>query len=117
MFARKFNSDGMIVCPAPWRARNATCLPRSVPITYGPDGSPNGVEIRSSRRSVSSAISYRPLPPMIPIFVSIVSLVSAQRGDDPPLTLLFPDVPRRDLRIVLEEHQDVLLDRVPDEPL
>ncbi len=43
MFARKFSSDGIRRCPAPWRARNATRLPRSVPITYGPDGSPNGV--------------------------------------------------------------------------
>ena len=38
MFARKFSSDGRMRWPAPCRARNATRLPRSVPITYGPDG-------------------------------------------------------------------------------
>src|SRR4051812_18027652 len=53
--------------PTPWRARKATRLPRSVPITYGPDGSPNGVAIRRSSRSVTSAMSYRPLPPMMPM--------------------------------------------------
>src|SRR2546427_639388 len=34
---------------------------------YGPEGSPNGVSIFFSSRSVSSAMSYRPLPPMIPM--------------------------------------------------
>ena len=53
--------------PAPCRARNATRLPRSVPSTYGPDGSPNGVVSVTSSRSVTSAMSYRPLPPMMPI--------------------------------------------------
>src|SRR3982751_1291522 len=72
MFARKFNSDGRMRWPAPCRARKATRLPRSVPITYGPDGSPNGVEIRCSSRSVTSAMSYKPLPPMMPIVVFMV---------------------------------------------
>src|SRR4029077_13641409 len=70
MFARKFNSDGRIRCPTPCRARKATRLPRNVPSTYGPDGSPNGVERVLSSRSVSSAMSYSPLPPMIPILIS-----------------------------------------------
>src|SRR3954462_13493216 len=74
MFARKFSSDGRIRWPTPWRARKATRLPRSVPITYGPDGSPNGVEIRRSSRSVTSAMSYKPLPPMMPIVVSMSDL-------------------------------------------
>src|SRR3954454_23962855 len=74
MFARKFSSDGRIRWPTPWRARKATRLPRSVPITYGPDGSPNGVEIHRSSRSVTSAMSYKPLPPMMPIVVSMSDL-------------------------------------------
>src|ERR1700752_2363996 len=68
MFARKFSSDGERRWPAPCRARNATRLPRSVPRTYGPDGSPNGVVTAISLRSVTSAISYRPEPPMMPIW-------------------------------------------------
>src|SRR5262249_37066628 len=64
---RKFSSDGRMRCPTPCRARNATRLPRSVPITYGPEGSPNGVLTVFSWRSVTSAMSYRPLPPMMPI--------------------------------------------------
>src|SRR5262245_36819379 len=67
ILARKLSSDGRIRWPTPWRARKATRLPRSVPITYGPDGSPKGVVICCSSRSVTSAMSYRPLPPMMPI--------------------------------------------------
>src|SRR5262245_500204 len=74
MFARKFNSDGRIRCPIPCRARKATRLPRSVPTTYGPDGSPNGVGTFSSFVSVSSAMSYRPLPPMMPIVGCVIFL-------------------------------------------
>src|SRR5581483_8139806 len=51
----------------------ATRLPASAPVMYGPDGGPNGVSIVTSRRSINSAMSYRPLPPMMPICVSIVS--------------------------------------------
>ena len=43
MFARKFISDGRIVCPRPWRARKATLLPSSSPIMKASYGSPNGV--------------------------------------------------------------------------
>ena len=67
MLARKFSSDGSSRCPAPCRARNATRFPRSVPSSTGPDGSPNGVVSVTSLRSVTSAMSYRPLPPMMPI--------------------------------------------------
>ena len=37
------------------------------PRTYGADGSPNGVATVRSSRSVSSAMSYRPEPPMMPM--------------------------------------------------
>src|SRR5437588_1088221 len=67
MFARKLSSDGRIRWPAPCRARNATRWPRSVARMYAPEGSPNGVSIFFSSRSVSCAMSYRPLPPMIPM--------------------------------------------------
>src|SRR5437764_14761632 len=108
MFARKFSSDGSSVWPLPCRARKATRLPRSVPSRYGPDGLPNGVSTVRSLRSVSSAMSYSPLPPMIPI--SICSLIR-------PFAFVLSDVPRRDGRIVLEEHQRVLLDDVSEERL
>src|SRR5205814_1429914 len=35
MFARKLSSDGKMRCPAPWRARNATRRPRSMPVKTG----------------------------------------------------------------------------------
>src|SRR5438876_882221 len=75
VLARKFSSDGRILWPAPWRARNATRLPRSVPSRYGPDGSPNGVFSTLSSRSVSSAMSYNPLPPITPTWTDISLLV------------------------------------------
>src|SRR3989442_1512015 len=78
MFARKLSSEGRIRWPAPCRARNATRFPRSVPITNGPDGSPNGVWSVCSSRSISSAISYRPLPPSIPKAERVA--VKSQRG-------------------------------------
>src|SRR5262252_625079 len=81
MFARKLSSEGRIRWPTPWRARKATRFPRRVPITYGPDGSPKGVLICFSSRSVTSAMSYRPLPPMMPI-VGFMSRVVAP--SDPP---------------------------------
>jgi hypothetical protein len=40
-------------------------------MTYGADGSPNGVSICRSSRSVSAAMSYSPLPPMMPIVMLI----------------------------------------------
>src|SRR5438093_1530645 len=83
MFARKFSSDGRMRCPTPWRARNATRRPRSVPMTYRPDGSPNGVVIVCSSRSVSSAMSYRPLPPMMPIEGLVIFYL--RRGPTPPV--------------------------------
>src|SRR6185312_6265996 len=108
MFARKFSSDGISVWPLPWRARNATRLPRSVPRRYGPDGGPNGVSTVRSLRSVSSAMSYRPLPPMIPI--SVCSFIGA-------LSLVLSYVARRDGGIMLEKHQRVLRHHVSEERL
>src|SRR4051812_40644542 len=126
MFARKFSSDGRIRWPAPWRARKATRFPRSVPITYAPDGSPNGVDTLFSSRSVSSAMSYKPLPPMIPISIAIVSLLISRTllaGSyrrccfHHGLVILLPDVPGRDRRVVLEEHQRFALRRFLQEQL
>src|SRR5262245_42282279 len=70
----------------PWRARKATRFPRNVPITYAADGSPNGVLTWRSSRSVSSAMSYRPLPPMIPIVMDIEARLS-DGSQDPALHL------------------------------
>ncbi len=50
-------------------------LPRSVPRTYGPDGSPNGVVSVASSRSVTPAMSYRPVPPMMPICARCISVL------------------------------------------
>src|SRR5438876_8208686 len=110
MFARKFSSDGSSVWPAPWRARKATRFPRSVPTRYGPDGSPNGVATFRSLRSVSSAMSYSPLPPMIPMSIPMLPCW---------LILAFPfvlsHVCRRDGRIVLEEDERFFLGDVLEE--
>jgi hypothetical protein len=57
MLARKFSSDGMIECRRPWRARKATGRPSSLPSRYASEGSPNGVDSRSSRRISSPSIS------------------------------------------------------------
>ena len=92
MLARKFSSDGSSRWPAPWRARNATRLPRSVPMTYGPDGSPNGVATCRSSRSVSSAMSYRPLPPMMPMLIDSSVLNCLQSAQAQPGATRF-DVP------------------------
>src|SRR5258706_8652967 len=78
MFALKFSSDGEIRWPAPWRARNATRFPQSVPSTYGPDGSPNGVVTFTSSRSVTPAISYRPEPPMMPMCARCISVLACR---------------------------------------
>ena len=52
----------------------------------GAEGSPNGVVDRHiSSRSVSPAMSYRPLPPMMPIWAGMTLLVSGKgdgRGTD-----------------------------------
>src|SRR5215468_1721009 len=72
-------------------------------MTYGPDGAPNGVSIVRSLRSVSSAISYSPLPPTIP-----TSIFSSSRSLIRPFSLVFSDVGRRYRRIVLEEHERFL---------
>src|SRR2546425_5943802 len=119
MFARKFSSDGRMRCPTPCRGRKATRLPRSVPITYGPDGSPNGVEIVWSSRSVSSAMSYRPLPPMMPIWTDMHSPVAGGWWPQPlapshhrtPSVLLLDPAGCHD-RVVLEEHEQVARDRL-----
>src|SRR4051812_22585420 len=118
MFARKFSSDGDSRWPAPWRARNATRLPRSVPSRYGPDGSPNGVVSVTSFRSVTSAMSYRPLPPMIPICTRSICLRSSvfrlrssvfglpsEHLLDVALVVLLSNVACGDQRIVFEEDQ------------
>src|SRR5688572_7710722 len=122
MLARKFSSDGSNRCPAPWRARNATRFPRSVPITYGPDGSPNGVVTACSRRSVTSAMSYRPLPPMMPIVTrsmhaprrSRPGFRSLQHLLDRPLAVHLADVAGEQVRIVLEQDQVLAGDRLLD---
>src|SRR5918993_1334900 len=135
MFARKLSSDGMSRCPAPCLARNATRRPPSVPSTYGADGSPNGVLSVTSSRSVRSAMSYRPLPPMMPIstFISLrLRLVYSRpqtaglsRHARPPdcgmraavvpaasnhalhryPSVSFPEIPCGDDRVVFEEHE------------
>src|SRR6476619_269561 len=122
MLARKFSSDGSSRWPMPWRARKATRLPRSVPITYGPEGSPNGVSIVFSSRSVSSAMSYKPLPPMMPIPMLIVIVGAFSRTQrltdlrrNRALAVRFTDVAGSHLRVVFEEHQDVPLHGVADE--
>src|SRR5439155_20727604 len=123
MFARKFSSDGRMRCPPPWRGRKATRLPRSVPITYGPDGSPNGVAIVRSSRSVTSAMSYSPLPPMIPIWTDMHApaftggwwLVARRHHRTP--SVLFLDPAGCDDRIVLEEDEYVARDRLVQERL
>src|SRR5687768_6581359 len=134
MLARKFSSDGESRCPAPCRARNATRFPRSVPIRYGPEGSPNGVVSATSLRSVTSAMSYRPLPPMIPIWTCSMCRCGAPSGLSPnstnypppttnrlqhllhePASVPVADVSGSDARIVLEENQVLALDRLSDE--
>ena len=55
--ARKLSSLGMRRCPTPCRDKKATRRPRKVPVTYGPLGSPNGVDSLISSRSVSSSMS------------------------------------------------------------
>src|SRR5580693_8415242 len=115
MFALKLSSDGSSRCPRPWRARNATRLPRSVPVTYGPEGTPNGVAIDRSSRSRSSAMSYSPLPPMMPIPMPLSLsglMTSGRRRNHPARPLLLSKVSRRNDGVVLEEHQDVLLGRL-----
>ena len=40
---------GLIKWPRPWRARNATGRPSSVPTIYASEGFPKGVAMRTSR--------------------------------------------------------------------
>src|SRR5687767_14796051 len=144
MLARKFSSVGISLCPAPCRARNATRFPRSVPIRYGPDGSPNGVSTFFSSRSVSSSMSYKPLPPMMPMVIASLMSVPAPSYQLSAIsyqlsafsfqlsafsfqlsapsywfhvvaTVLLSDDSRRDHRIVLEEHHVLTLDGFFDE--
>ena len=68
MFARKFSSDGRMRWPTPWRARNATRSPASVPTTNGADGSPNGVETRHLLPiGQAGHVVQGPLPPITPM--------------------------------------------------
>src|SRR5713101_3375511 len=114
IFALKFSSDGRIRWPMPCRGRNATRLPRSVPITYGPEGSPNGVASDRSSRSVNSAKSYSPLPPMMPMPTGTL-ITSGQRRNHTAFPVLLSDVARRNRGIVLEKHKNVGFDRFPVE--
>src|ERR1700730_15163649 len=136
ILAAKFSSDGRNLWPAPCRARNATGLPRRMPTTYGPDGSPKGVFSDTSLRSARSAMSYRPLPPITPIcaFMNVLFFgppraasppsaawpphsMSARSGNrlDIPLPIPLPNVPRGDVCIVLEEDEVLALDRLAKE--
>src|SRR5262245_31704683 len=114
MLARKFNSEGINRCPTPCRARNATRCPRKVPSTYGPDGSPNGVWTTRSSRSSSSAMSYRPLPPMMPI-VGVISRCRLMKMEvrlhwlHRAFSCRSPHVTSRYVWIVLEEDERVTL--------
>ncbi len=43
MLARAGTADGAIVCPVPWRARNATCVPDGrEQMDIGEEGKPHG---------------------------------------------------------------------------
>src|SRR5436305_9988608 len=75
---------------------------------YGPDGVPKGVSTVRSLRSTSSAISYKPLPPTIPI--SIRSLI-------PSFSFVLSHVGRRHRGVVFEEYESVLLRHVCEERL
>src|SRR5215510_413557 len=66
MLARKLISEGVRRCPRPWRARNATRFPSTIPVTIASEGSPKGVLKRTSLTAERPFIEYRPLPPMIP---------------------------------------------------
>src|SRR5271157_1109588 len=83
MLARKLISLGSKRWPLPWRARNATRFPSSVPTTMASEGSPNGVFTRISRASLSPLIAYSPLPPITPISAT---------GPFAPARALFPFV-------------------------
>src|SRR5688572_2460073 len=116
ILARKLSSDGSRRWPAPCLARNATRFPRSVPIRYGPDGSPNGVFNDCSSRSLSPAMSYRPLPPMTPIWTFkkpswLRSLGQSSNLLDVPLAVLFANIPGGNIGVVLEDDQILALNR------
>src|SRR5215471_5442104 len=67
MLARKFSSVGEMRWPRLCRARNATLRPSRFPRTYESEGSPKGVLILSSLRSLKPGMEYSPLPPIMPI--------------------------------------------------
>ena len=102
--------------PAPCRARNATRLPRSVPITYGPDGSPNGVatrplfavgQLRHVVQAAAADDADRAWSCRARCRILVTACVRRVRSTrlDAPLAVLFADVPGGDRRIVLEEDQ------------
>src|SRR5215471_11374605 len=66
-------------CPRPWRARNATRFPSTVPMTILSEGFPNGVLTANSRPLLRPFIEYKPLPPMTPM----VATGSFARADFP----------------------------------
>src|SRR3954470_2325334 len=122
ILARKFSSDGRMRWPRPCRARNATRRPRSIPVTYGPDGSPNGVAMVFSSRSVSSAMSYKPLPPMMPISMLMPDpdvyspqTFQSESRFDAALALFLADIAGGDARVVREEHQRAALHSLADQ--
>src|SRR5262245_17843150 len=121
MLARKLSSPGSRRWPIPCLARNTTRCPLSVANTKGADGLPNGVETSRSSRSVSSAMSYRPLPPMMPIRGAEdidrqdPTRSSARHGINPrPAGVLPYDAGGHD-RIVLEEDNVLTSNRLGQE--
>ncbi len=73
MLARKFKPDGGIGCPRPWRGRNTSFTPPSVPVSSWSEGEPQGVSTLTQRLSSSPSISYSPEPPMTPSIQSDMS--------------------------------------------
>ena len=69
--------------PRPWRGKNTSRMPASVPQTNSSDGSPNGVVSRTRSTSCSPGISYNPLPPITPtVFTShLYALIAVSPGD------------------------------------
>jgi hypothetical protein len=79
MLARKLISLGRSWWLTPCRARNATSRPCSVPRISGAEGAPKGVVISSARGARSSAMEYRPVPPMMPIIAMLPAPVAPAR--------------------------------------
>src|SRR6266513_1366046 len=74
MLARKLISPGSSWCSRPWRARNTTSRPRSIPVMRGADGAPNGVDTVCARGVCNSCMAYKPVPPMMPIMARCAPL-------------------------------------------